>query len=98
MRLVSTMNSKASQTDSRCSIDGRIAEAESPETRETRGCHKRINPVEFEIVDEVLLWSMELSEAEKKEVVKPWTGTYKVKERSGRVGYVIESDVGEGAV
>lgn len=42
----------------------------------------------------MLLWSPELSTAKEKKELKSWTGPYTVKERLGRAGSVIKSDVG----
>lgn len=55
---------------------------------------KRVNPVESEIGDRVLFWTIELSKAESMKILKLWIGPYKVNERLRRVGNVLESEVG----
>lgn len=40
------------------------------------------------------MWSKKLGKDEGKKVVKPWVGPYVVKNKLGRVGYEMESEVG----
>lgn len=54
---------------------------------------RKVNPEEYEVGDRVLLWSVKVSNAEGKKIVKPWIGPYKVSARRGRVGYELKSEI-----
>ena len=55
---------------------------------------KVVHETVFSVGDRVLMWSTKLENDEGKKVVRPWTGPYVVKQRLGRVGYELESEVG----
>lgn len=55
---------------------------------------RRVNPELYEVGDRVLLWSIKLNKEEGKKIVKPWIGPYTVKEKIGRVGYELKSEIG----
>lgn len=55
---------------------------------------KTINPVEFNIGERVLLWSVKLNSKEGNKVIKPWIGPYVVIGRLGRVGHQLKSEMG----
>lgn len=56
---------------------------------------RKVNPIEFFIGDRVLVWSEMLNNLEGKKIIKPWIGPYLIKGRLGRVGYVVEAEVGD---
>ena len=55
---------------------------------------KVVRETQYAVGDRVLMWSTKIGKDEGKKIVKPWTGPYVVKQRLGRVGYELESDVG----
>ena len=59
---------------------------------------RRVNPELYEVGDRVRLWSVKFNKEEGKKIVKPWIGPYRVKEKIGRVGYELKSEVGNKTV
>lgn len=57
-----------------------------------------VRETEFEVGDRVLIWSQQLAKLECRKIWKPWIGPYVVKEKLGRVRFVLESETGKNLV
>ena len=55
---------------------------------------KVVHETVFNVGDRVLMWSTKLGKDEGKKIIRPWTGPYVIKQRLGRVGFELESEVG----
>ena len=72
-----------------------LSRAKCARSRGKNQYDKIVNETAYSIGDRVLMWSIKLGKEEGKKIIRPWTGPYVVKQKLGRVGFELESEVGK---